>query len=131
MAFLPFAAASYFTFVPRNLIWAAYTALWGIAFLFFVLFYFPMRYHKLSYAIEDGFLVVHCGVIYRRQRTIALDSIQYTTVIEPPFHRIFHVCIFLAHAAGGRVMIPGMSLPQACALQKSLSGSQQGRRWQR
>lgn len=100
-------------------VWFVFTGLLAVAFLFFYVFYYPVKYKKLTYAVGKGVLVLHGGVFYRRRRSIFLKNIQYIALFETPFSRILGLKDLIVHAAGGTLYLPGLE-EQTCALLEKL-----------
>lgn len=62
-------------FAPRiNWVWWLFTAAWMAAFLYFYIFYYPIKYRKLSYGFNRRCLLIHCGVIYTRVKGGSLNK---------------------------------------------------------
>ena len=109
-------------FAPRiNWVWWLSTAAWMAAFLYFYIFYYPIKYRKLSYGFNRRCLLIHCGVIYTRVKAVPLTSIQYATVASSPLERLFGVCSLFVYAAGSSVYIPGLPPADADRLQAFLT----------
>lgn len=109
-------------FSPRiNWLWWLFTAAWMCAFLYFYIFYYPIKYRKLAYGVNAHCLLVYCGVIYTRVKAVPFTSIQYTSVFSTPLERLFGVTSLFVYAAGGRVYIPGLAPQDARELQALLT----------
>nr|WP_087302394.1 PH domain-containing protein [Anaerotruncus colihominis] len=91
------------------------------AFLYFYIFYYPIKYRKLAYGTNAHCLLVYCGVIYTRVKAVPFTSIQYTSVFSTPLERLFGVTSLFVYAAGGRVYIPGLAPQDARELQALLT----------
>ncbi len=99
------------------------TGLWVLAFLFFFCFYYPVKYHMLRYYINNGSFVVHCGVFYRRIKSIPLTNIQYTSVSASPFQTLFGVTSVFVFAAGAFIPLYGIKKSDAAILAQILNGN--------
>lgn len=109
-------------FLPRiNLVWWLFTAVWSLAFLFFYIFYYPIKYKKLAYSLAEFCLLVHCGVIYTRVKAMPFTSIQYVTVSSTPLQRLFDISTVFVYSAGSSVHISGVTPAAALELQLALT----------
>ena len=104
----------------RNLVWGLLTAAWTTGFLYAYIFYYPIKYRKLAYAINQSCLLLHCGVIYTRVKAIPLSSIQYITIASSPLERLFGIRTLLVYAAGSSLWIPGLPPEDALLLKRAL-----------
>lgn len=102
-------------------LWFVLTGLLAAAFLFFYIFYYPVKYQKLTYAVGKGVLVLHGGVFYRRRRSISLGNIQYLDFFETPFSRLLGLRDLIIHAAGGTLYLPGLEQQTGALLEKLLT----------
>ena len=105
----------------RGWIWWLFTLGWAGGFFYFYLFYYPIKFRKLSYARNQDCLLIHCGVIYTRTRAIPFSAIQYTSTGSTPLERLFGVCSLIVVTAGSRVFLPGLPTQDAQELQRFLS----------
>ena len=117
---LPSSLSAYFS-AWQGLFWWIFTISWAAAFLAFYLFYYPIKFRKLSYSRNSQYLLLHCGVIYTRVKAMPLDSIQYTAIASSPLQRLFHVHTLLIYAAGACLRLPGLPLETAKQLQQELT----------
>lgn len=108
-------------FTPAHLPWRIVTAVWVVLFLVAFVWYFPMKYHKLSYTLGEQTLSVRGGVIYTICKTVLLNNIQYITVSAMPLPRLFGLCTIRFHVAGGMLSVPGLRLNDGLLLQELLT----------
>lgn len=104
-----------------NWVWWLFTASWALAFLYFYIFYYAIKYRKLSYSLNERCLLIHCGVIYTRVKAIPFTSIQYVSVASTPLQRLFGITSLFVFSAGGSAYIPGLPPLEARALQGVLT----------
>ena len=107
-------------FAPGSVVWLVLTMLWVIVFLAFFVWYYPLKYRKLSYTVAGEVLVINCGVIYTRRKSMLLKNIQYVTLITLPLGRLFGLCTVFFEAAGGRLHLPCVKLEDGRSLQNLL-----------
>ena len=106
-AFVP-AFITSLLFQPGTPFWIMLTALWILLFLFFYLFYLPVRYRKLAFAVRGDSLVVRSGVFSTRVRTMPLQNIQYSGLVVSPLDAVWGLGSLVVTAPGGRIRIPGL-----------------------
>jgi putative membrane protein len=91
----------------------------GIVFLFLllpILAYQISRYVTFRYQIHGSDLVIHSGLIWRRERRIPLRRVQDTVVEQGPFHQWFRFAslkITTAGSEGQEAVLDVLSLDQA------------------
>lgn len=119
-AVAPSAVTAYF-FINRTWIWWLFSASWIAAFLYFYIGYYPIKYRKLSYSINQTCLIVHCGVVYTRIKAMPLCSIQYVSVSSTPLQQLFGLCSLVIYAAGSALRLSGLSLQDGILLQGTLT----------
>lgn len=104
-------------FFSASPVWySCLTALWVAAFLVFFLIYYPIKYHRLSYEIRNGKLVVVCGVLYSNIKAIEIKNIQHVSQSATPLQRIMSLCSVVVAGAGGNILISGVLPNEAAAL---------------
>lgn len=73
-------------------------------FLFFgvlpVIAYNVVRYFTLSYEVGSEELVIHSGLLFRRERRIPFDRVQETEIVQGLPHRLFSVARLKISTAG-------------------------------
>ena len=84
------------------------SAVWMIGYIVTGAWYYPLKYRKLSYNFDDKIIVVNCGVIYRRRKSIFLKNVQYISTMRTPLQRIMGLKTVVVHAAGGFIVIPNL-----------------------
>ncbi len=116
---LSFLSAYFFSRINR--IWWGFLLVWILLFFYLYLFYYPVKYRKLSYTLNKRNLLIRYGVFYNHFKAIPFTSIQYVTVVTSPLQRAFGICTLHAYSAGNMARIPGL-LPQTAAqLQRALT----------
>ncbi len=124
-AVLPSFCSAYF-FASRGWLWWIFTSAWAIAFLYLYIFYYPIKFRKYFYTLNECALLLHCGVIYTRIKAIPFRGMQYTAIMSTPLERLFGVCTLLIFSAGSTARLPGLPFEQAKALQQLLSPPREG-----
>ena len=120
VAILPSFLSAYFA--PHiGLVWWVFTAAWIFAFLGFYIFYYPIKYRKLAYSVNEKCLLIHCGVIYTRVKEIPLTSVQYVSIATTPLQRLFGICSLIVFTAGSNAYIPGLAPDKADELRDLLT----------
>ncbi len=120
-ATLPFAVASVITFGRYRIIWSVFTLLWGLAYLFFSVFYYPVKFKKLKVQFAKELLAVKSGVVYTRLRYAPLSSIQYVEIISFPFQSAMEMCSIRIRCAGYSIWLSSFSQRDAYELKNLLS----------
>ncbi len=118
---LPFAAGSIATFGHYRLIWSVFTLLWGLAYLFFSVFYYPIKFKRLKIRFSRELLTVKSGVIYTRLRYAPLPSIQYVEIITFPLQAAMGMCSIRIRCAGYSIWLSSFDQKQAYELKDLLS----------
>ncbi len=93
------------------------SAVWMIGYIVAGAWYYPLKYRKLSYNFDDKLLVVNCGVIYRRRKSIFLKNVQYISTMATPLQRLMGLKTIVVHAAGGLIFIPNLNKSEANAFE--------------
>lgn len=108
------------TFPLGSFYWRICTALWIFVGAAFVFVYYPIRYLKCSYHLQEAALVVRSGVIYSRTHTLPLHNIQLVNVVATPLLQLFGLRGLTVYAPGASVHIPGLLPQQAVELGDAL-----------
>lgn len=116
------AAVSFLTAVIfEGILFTIVSAVWITVYAVLAAWYYPLKYIKLSYNIDKNILVVNCGVIYRRRKSIFLNNIQYISTLRTPLQRLSGLETVVVHAAGGFIMIPNLKRSDADILRYNIS----------
>lgn len=118
---LPFAVASVVTFGRYRIIWPVFTLLWGLAYLFFSIFYYPVKFRRLKVRFEKELLTVKSGVVYTRLRYAPLPSVQYVEIISFPLQFTMGMCSIRTRCAGYSIWLSSFSQKDAYELKDLLS----------
>ncbi len=105
-------------FLPRA--WRIPSLTGGIALVIFVLIYLSLRFKTLAFATDATHLTIWSGVFFQNEKRIPLDSIRYVTVFYGIPERLFKVRSLLIFATGSILLLEGLDIKNAAALQKSL-----------
>lgn len=127
---------AFFTVIPsaifaylypyRNFIWWLLAACAATAFFGLYIFYYPIKYRKLSYSVSQGGLLIHCGVIYTRLKVVPRAGIQYLSLTATPLQRLFGLSTLAVFSAGSTARLPGLTADQAAAIQQALAPQEGG-----
>lgn len=112
-AALPLAVLCSLVFEPGSLWWIISSLLWALPFLFFYVFYFPLRHRRLSLQIEDNRMVMRTGVFYHIVRSVPFENIQFVGLRASPLHKYWKLATLTVVAPGGRMMMPGLDSAEA------------------
>mgnify|MGYP003375210423 CR=1 FL=1 len=118
---LPFAVVSVATFGHYRLIWSIFTLCWGLAYLFFSVFYYPVKFRRLKIQFSRELLTVKSGVIYTRLRYAPLPSIQYVEIITFPLQAAMGMCSIRIRCAGYSIWLSSFAQKQAYELKDLLA----------
>ncbi len=118
---LPFAIISVATFGQYRILWSIYTLLWGLAYLFFSVFYYPVKFKRLKVQFSKELLTVRSGVIYTRLRYTPLSSIQYVEIITFPLQSMMGMCSIQIRCAGYTIWLSSFEQTKAFDLKDLLS----------
>ena len=85
-----------------------------------VLFYLPLLYASIKYAVSREIVAYQKGVVFNQRRFMRRDRIVLVTVRKNPLTPLFHVCSLNVSALGGQFTIPLLDKKTAYALAKEL-----------
>jgi len=100
--------------------WLIAICLIALLFLGYYLAYFPLLYKRMAFTIKNEAIVFTTGVFKNREISVPLSAIQFATVSQSVFGRVFGLSNVTVTAAGGRVVIPGLKTADAEALARAL-----------
>ncbi|MEM9071742.1 MAG: PH domain-containing protein [Myxococcota bacterium] len=103
------AIAGSILFLGSHALWSVFTA--------------GLRYRRFRYALSQGVLEVHQGIIFRREKTIPVDRMQHLDVERGPLERLFGLARLVVFTAGGRTatfQLPGLSDEEAVNLRSRI-----------
>ena len=69
----------------------------------FLLVWWRLFYHRLSYTLTKDELIIHSGVIFRKLRGIRLDNIQWVMRLKIPFRET--ASLTALHTPSGIIVI--------------------------
>ncbi len=98
---------------PLSTAWNVMTTAQATIFLFMYFLYYPAKYRRLTYSIDRDRIYVKSGVIYRYERYMELDRVQYVNHVADPLQRIMGLNGVLILAAGSRIYIPCLEKDEA------------------
>ncbi len=107
------AVVTSFVMIPFSIVWNVTTAGWVTTFLFMYFLYYPAKYRRLTYSVDQSKIYVKSGVIYRYERYMELDRVQYVNLVADPLQRIIGLNGVLILAAGSRIYIPCLEKDEA------------------
>lgn len=93
--------------------WLVSIIILALLYLFMFLVYFPQLYKKMSYSISDERIVYITGVFSTRVITVPVSGIQFVSVSQSVFAKMFGLASVIATLAGGRVVISGLNTNDA------------------
>ena len=108
-------------FSMDSLYWKIGTGIWVGVFATLFFWYYPLKYKKLSFYLNEESLVIGCGVFYTRVKSMPLCNIQYVTLGQTLLQRVLQVKSVFIVAAGGWVYLPGVEKETANRLQRILT----------
>ena len=111
-AFVCAAVASFVT-VPFSIAWNITTAAWATVFLFMYFLYYPAKYRRLVYSADRNGIRVKSGVLYRFERYMELDRVQYVNLVASPLQRMMGLTGVAVFAAGSKIYIPCLEKDEA------------------
>ena len=98
---------------PLSIPWNVAVAVLATIFLFMYFLYYPAKYRRLTYTINHNGICVKSGVIYRYERYMELDRVQYLNLVADPLQRIMGLSGVLILAAGSKIYIPCLEKDEA------------------
>ena len=107
--------------VRRSLLWTWLYAAWGGAFLFLFSLYLPALFRRKTFRLEEDRLSATGGFLLRTERILPVSAIRFISVSTLPLGRFFGICNVLVLAAGGRMLLQGLSHPEGERLAAELS----------
>lgn len=71
----------------------------------FIKFYIPIWFKSLKYIVTDNCITINCGVFVYHEKTILIDSLQSSTLIQTPLSKYTCFHFLPLNAYGGRIII--------------------------
>ncbi len=102
-------------------VWWLFTGSWITICIILLYFYFPLKYRRLSYAVNHRIFLLHCGVLYTRIKAVPFHAVQYAAILSTPLERRFSICSLMLYMAGGHISVPGLHNKEAEELRDILS----------
>ena len=115
------AVTSYFA-TPFSITWNVVTAGWATVFLFMYFLYYPAKYRRFSFYVDENRIIVKSGVIYRYEKYMDIDRVQYLNFVACPIQRIMGLNGVLILCAGSRIYIPCLDREDTKSLLKKIGG---------
>lgn len=107
-------------FTPFTVLWYWMTGVWVAAFLGMYFVYYPIKYRRLQFRVENGGVQLDSGVIYKYNKYMKIENIQYVNFVCTPLQRILKLKSAVIMAAGGYLYLPCLSAEQAQTLTRAL-----------
>ncbi len=107
-------------FTPFTVLWYWMTGVWVAAFLGMYFVYYPIKYRRLQFRVENGGVQLDSGVIYKYNKYMKIENIQYVNFVCTPLQRILKLKSAVIMAAGGYLYLPCLSAEQAQTLMRAL-----------
>lgn len=107
-------------FTPFTVLWYWMTGVWVAAFLGMYFVYYPIKYRRLQFRVENGGVQLDSGVIYKYNKYMKIENIQYVNFVCTPLQRILKLKSAVIMAAGGYLYLPCLSAEQAQTLTRVL-----------
>ena len=102
-------------------LWQIAAGLWAVVFLLLWLIYYPVKYFKHRYKLQDGVLYVTSGVVYTHYNALPCGLIQMVSVSRTPLQLLFGVADLNVFAAGSRVSVHSIPHSRAVLLASLLA----------
>lgn len=93
--------------------WVFSICILALIYLLIFLAYFPLLYKKISYSVSEERILYITGVFNTRVISAPVSAVQYVSVSQSVFARIFGLASVSATFAGGRIIISGLKLADA------------------
>ena len=113
--------------IVASLVLTPFSIAWNIStmgllaiLLFMYFLYYPSKYRRLSYSVDNDRIYVKSGVIYRYERYMEIDRVQYVNFVADTLQRIMGLNGVLILAAGSRIYIPCLEKDKAKILLQSI-----------
>lgn len=107
-------------FTPFTVLWYWMTGVWVAAFLGMYFVYYPIKYRRMQFRVENGGVQLDSGVIYKYNKYMKIENIQYVNFVCTPLQRILKLKSAVIMAAGGYLYLPCLSAEQAQTLTRAL-----------
>ncbi len=107
-------------FTPFTVLWYWMTGVWVAAFLGMYFVYYPIKYRRLQFRVQNGGVQLDGGVIYKYSQYMKIENIQYVNFVCTPLQRILKLKSAAIMAAGGYLYLPCLSAEQAQTLMRAL-----------
>lgn len=96
-----------------------------ILLLAWIAWYPGAKYRHLGWRLDADGIVIHAGVFWRTQSSLARVRIQHTDVYQGPLQRHYGIATLKLYTAGShysRIELPGLSHSTATRLRDELQG---------
>ena len=101
---------------PGSKAWRLATFAWMGGALAQLLLYFPAKYLRLGYALDQQRLLLCSGVLYLHTAALPLAAVQTVRITAGPLQRLLGLRTVRAYAAGARLSVPGLPREEAAQL---------------
>lgn len=100
--------------------WVYSICVLALIYLLIFLMYYPLLYKKISYSVSEERILYVTGVFYTRVVSAPVSAVQFVSVSQSAFARIFGLASVTATFAGGRIVISGLKLADAESIASGL-----------
>ena len=98
----------YLSLEVKNFLWSIYLL---VAILLPIIQFFAWSYH-----VNDKYIELRYGLIYRKSVCIPVEKIKYIDLIQDPIAMVLRIKIVKIYTAGGKVTIPGIGYKMATTI---------------
>ncbi len=84
------------------------------------LLYLPLYFRNLECAVTQAQITVRSGILFKRERSVRLQTVQFVQIITGPGDGIWGMNFILLHVYGGRLLLPFLARQDRQALTEFL-----------
>lgn len=97
-----------------------FTVLWVTTLTIVLAVYYPLRYRRMRYAVDQESIVTVRGMLFSVYRRMPLSAVRHITTLRGPIERMTGLTSVLISATGGHLLIEGIAADEADKLTKAL-----------
>ena len=98
----------------------SFTIAWVATLTLLLTIYYPLRYRRMRYALDNHAVVAVRGVIFVSRQQVSLSAVRHITTICGPIERFSGIRTLFIRATGGQLLLEGIPADEADKLMQAL-----------